>query len=67
MENLGSIRIVAPMIETNKSLFLDAAHMAATGRKKWTHLLATEILQRNLCGLGDQDKHEKKRDTKGAG
>ena len=51
MENLGSIRIVAPMIETNKSLFLDAAHMAATGRKKWTHLLAAEILQRNLCGL----------------
>jgi hypothetical protein len=41
-----------PAIETDKSLFIDQNHMSAKGRIKWTDAISSEILRRNLCGLG---------------
>lgn len=44
--------VAAPMVETDRSLFVDASHMSAAGRRKWTHALASEAIERDLCGLG---------------
>lgn len=45
-----------PMIETDKSLFIDNAHMSDLGREKWTHMVTNEILNRNMCNLAEPKK-----------
>ena len=40
-----------PMIETDKSLFMDIPHMSETGREKWTRVLISEITSRKMCGV----------------
>jgi len=41
----------APVIETDKNLFIDQTHMSEAGRDKWTNLIANEMKDRNMCNV----------------